>query len=155
MCKNWALAPITRLKWPRTIQKFQYKNCKNFSGWWTTHGSYLNGGRSLASDTILAFKSRINWKYGNASKYLFVYFHPMLENSYIGSACAKSLRNRRMKVHQDYSKTYEELIIGMLNSPLYAGGDAEESNYKISRNLDKQINIVTMFVSRIILKLVN
>ena len=60
-----------------------------------------------------------------------------------------------MKVHQDYSKTYEELITGILNSPLYAGGDAEESNYKISRNLDKQINIVTMFVSRIILKLVN
>ena len=75
--------------------------------------------------------------------------------SHIGSTCAKSLRNIRMKVHQDYSKTYEELITGMLNSPLYAGGDAEGSNHKISRNLDKQINIVTMFVSRIILKLLN
>ena len=75
--------------------------------------------------------------------------------SYIGSACAKSLRNRRMKVHQDHSKTYQELITGMLNSLLYAGGDAEGSNYKISRNLDKQINIVSMFVSRIILKLFN
>ena len=75
--------------------------------------------------------------------------------SYIGSACAKSLRNRRMKVHQDHSKTYQELITGMLNSLLYAGGDAEGSDYKTSRNLDKQTNIVTMFVSRIILKLLN
>ena len=75
--------------------------------------------------------------------------------SYIGSACAKSLRNRRTKVHQDHSKTYQELITGMLNSLLYAGGDAEGSDYKTSRNLNKQINIVTMFVSRIILKLLN
>ena len=52
-----------------------------------------------------------------------------------------------MKVHQDHSKTYQELITGMLNSLLYAGGDAEGSDYKTSRNLDKQINIVTMLIN--------
>ena len=57
------------------------------------------------------------------------------------------------KVHQDYSKTYEELIKVTLNSLLNARGDAERSDYKTNRNINKWINIVAMFVSRIILKL--
>ena len=61
---------------------------KNFGAnyqefWWLVNSPlflYVNGGLSLASDTILAFKSQINGKYGNTTKYLFVYFCPMLEN---------------------------------------------------------------------------
>ena len=46
---------------------------------------------------------------------------------------------------------------GTLNWLLYALGDAERSDYKNSRNINKQINIITMFVSRIIeiIKLIN
>ena len=43
---------------------------------------------------------------------------------HVGPACANGLRNEKTKVHQDYSKTYEELITGTLNSLLYARGDA-------------------------------
>ena len=34
-------------------------------------------------------------------------------------------------------------------------GDTERSDYKTNRNVDKQINIVAMLISRIFLKLVN
>ena len=45
----------------------------------------------------------------------------------------------------------------MLNPFLYARGDAERSDYKTNRNTNKRINIVTVFVSRIIeiIKLIN
>jgi len=33
----------------------------------------------------------------------------------IGPACAKGLENKRTKVYQDYSHTYEKLFIGTLN----------------------------------------
>ena len=39
---------------------------------------------------------------------------------------------------------------GTLNSLLYARGDAERSDYKNNRNINEQINIVTMIVSGII-----
>ena len=52
-------------------------------------------------------------------------------------------------------KNLQKLITGTLTSLLYARGDAERSDYKTNRNIDKQINIVTMSVSRIILKLLN
>ena len=38
----------------------KYKILQEFGGWLTTYRSYLNGERSLALETILAFKSRIN-----------------------------------------------------------------------------------------------
>ena len=41
----------------------------------------------------------------------------------------------------------------MLNSLLYVRGDAERSGYKTDWNINKQMNIVTIFVSKIILKL--
>ena len=72
---------------------------------------------------------------------------------HVGPACANGLRNEKTKVHQDYSKTYEELITGTLNSLLYARGDAEMSDYKTNRNIKQTNGIVSMFVSRIILKL--
>ena len=65
---------------------------------------------------------------------------------HIGIACAKGLRNKRTKVYQGYSKTYKELITGMLNSLLYVRGDAEKSGCKTDRNINKQINIVTIFI---------
>ena len=45
----------------------------------------------------------------------------------------------------------------MLNSLLYARGDTERFDYKINRNTNKRINIVTMIASRIIevIKLIN
>ena len=73
----------------------------------------------------------------------------------IGPACAKGSRNEKTKVHKYYSKTYEELITETLNSLFYSRGDAERSDYKTSRNIDRQTNIVTLFVSRTILKLLN
>ena len=44
-----------------------------------------------------------------------------------------------------------------LNSLLYARGDAERSDYKNNKNINKQINIVSIFVPRIIeiIKLIN
>ena len=49
-------------------------------------------------------------------------------------------------------------MVGTLKSLLYARGDAERSDYqKKKRNKNKRINIVTMFISRIIeiIKLIN
>ena len=48
----------------KTTLKYKSFGTKN-----SFFGSYLNGGRELAFDTILAFKSQINWKYGNTLKY--------------------------------------------------------------------------------------
>ena len=45
-----------------------------------------------------------------------------------------------------YPKTYKELITGMLNSLLYVRGDAEKSGCKTDRNINKQMNIVTIFI---------
>ena len=48
-------------------------------------------------------------------------------------------------------------MVGTLNWLLYARGDAERSDYQKNRNKNKRINIVTMFISRIIeiIKLIN
>ena len=58
----------------------------------------------------------------------------------------KGLGNEKTKVHEDYSKLtkIDELITGTLNSLLYARGDAERSDYKTNRNINNQINIVTI-----------
>ena len=45
----------TFTKFKVSVQKLQ-----EFGGWLTASRSYQNGGRSLASVTILAFKSQIN-----------------------------------------------------------------------------------------------
>ena len=58
--------------------------------------------------------------------------------SHIGPTCAKGLRNEKTKVHQECSKTYEELIMGTLNSLLDARGDAERFDYKTDRNINKR-----------------
>ena len=36
----------------------KYKKLQEFGGWLTGYGSYLNGWRSLALETIFAFKSQ-------------------------------------------------------------------------------------------------
>ena len=48
-------------------------------------------------------------------------------------------------------------MVGTLNWLLYARGDAERSDYQKKKNKNKRINIVTMFISRIIeiIKLIN
>ena len=74
----------------------------------------------------------------------------------ISPTCAKGLQ-RKDESSLKLVKTCEELIIGTLNSLLYARGDAERSDYKNNKNINKQINIVSIFVPRIIeiIKLIN
>ena len=49
---------ITNTNNPKNYVKVQ--KLQEFGGWLTAYRFHLNGGRSLVSETILAFKSRIN-----------------------------------------------------------------------------------------------
>ena len=75
----------------------------------------------------------------------------------IGPAKPKGLQRKDESSPKLLKKTCEELIIGTLNSLLHARGDAERFDYKNNKNITKQINIVSIFVSRIIeiIKLIN
>ena len=52
----------------QTTLKYQ----KEFGSWLTAYRPYLNGGRSLAFEAILAFKSRINWNTSLQEIYVFI-----------------------------------------------------------------------------------
>ena len=72
---------MTKSKASKTVQstKVSIQITRILGGWITAHCSYLDGGRSLAFGTILAFKSEINREYWNTMEYLFVYYYPTLK----------------------------------------------------------------------------